>query len=369
MNIQQKQLLLILSNKLFDKDCDIEPTEHIIIEAKQQTVSCLIMPNDYKNLANNIRVDYAHAELTELLKGIPFVTIKGYASAYYYPDPSKRSMGDVDFYVEPENYQKAKEALLNNGLEQVEQDHERHETFRKNGVLYELHSEIKGVPNGRDGIRTTSKNAEEKVRICLSDLVRTAITVSTEQGNVIIPDAFHHGLIMLLHISRHMLNGEGIGLRHLCDWAVYAGIVNVENYKQQLQELGLWTFACQLTALCSKYLGLPEKRWSGKWDELFLTDLIEDIMNAGNFGRKDTGRAAGLCMNREHSIIASLAQMTRKRFKFFDNHPIFLPVGIIVYAVIYFGERVTGKKQWVRIDNVIQGAKRQRLYEQFKLFI
>ena len=38
-----------------------------------------------------------------------------------------------------------------------------------------------------------------------------------EGEKIRIPAPFHHGLILLLHTVHHML-GEGIGLRHLCDW-------------------------------------------------------------------------------------------------------------------------------------------------------
>lgn len=111
-------------------------------------------------IANNIRVDTAHAELTDIFSGIPFVTLKGYASAYYYPEPIYRTMGDVDFYVMPKCYNEAYRRLKESGFMQSGKEHERHEAFNKGRVHFELHSEIKGIPNGKDGIRVASKKAE-----------------------------------------------------------------------------------------------------------------------------------------------------------------------------------------------------------------
>jgi len=368
MDRNQEQLLTLLSGELFGNGSGIELTEQIIKEAKLQAVSSIIVPDEYQTIANNIRVIYAHAELTKLLRDFSFTTIKGYTSAYYYPEPIKRTMGDVDFYVDEKDIKKIEQIMLENGYEVTDKGHIRHESFKKNRIIFELHSEIKGVPNGKDGIRTSSKNAEELVRYYLSDLIETANRVQTEYGIISIPDEFHHGLVMLLHVAGHMMNGEGVGLRHLCDWAVYVNKVDIVEYKMQFEEMGLWKFACQLTALSSKYLGVPEKTWSGRWDQQFLDCFIEDILDAGNFGRKDTGRAAGLKMNSEESKTVSLFLMTRNRFKFFERNPALLPVGILLYTIIYLEERITGKKKWVRIGNVQQGAKRQKLYKEFQLF-
>ena len=368
MTSTQEQLLSLLSNRLFDRKSDAAITEEIQQEANQQAVSLLIDESNYKKLSQNIRVDFAHAELTRVLADIPFVTIKGYASAYYYPQPTLRTMGDVDFYVEPEYYEKAKATLIQNGYKYLEEEHDRHESFRKEKILFELHSEIKGIPNGKDGIKTTSKDAEAKVRGYLSDITQTAVTVPTQHGEIIIPDDFHHGLVMLLHVAGHIMNGEGIGLRHLCDWAVYADKVNVSEFSEQYRDMGLWTFACQLTALCSRYLGLPEKEWIGEQDEVFLDDFMEDILAGGNFGRKDTGRAAWLGMAKENSIVSSLAQMTMKRYKVAQKYKVLLPGAMVVHGCAYLWERATGQKKWVTIKNLSDGERRNKLYKEFKLF-
>ena len=88
MNDTQRKLLSLVSNALFETKDEITLDQDIIAEAKRQAVWGLIDHKAYKEYANNINIQYAHASLTKYLEGITFTTIKGYASAYYYPDPA-----------------------------------------------------------------------------------------------------------------------------------------------------------------------------------------------------------------------------------------------------------------------------------------
>ena len=362
MNNTQKNLLHRLSQALFGTQDTFTLPEDVLSEAKAQTVSSLLV-NDYQAIAKNIRCIAAHAELTELMKGIPFVTIKGYASALYYPIPERRMMGDVDFFVAPENLQVAYDRLLDAGCSRQDSPNERHSVFRNKSIILELHSEIKGVPNGEDGIRTEFLTAEAKVRELLSDLINASVTVETQQGPIVIPDEFHHGLIMLLHVAGHMVNDGGVGLRHLCDWAVYVHRVDLEKYKEELERIGLWIFACQLTAVSSAYLGLPKKHWAGEWPKQFLECLIDDFLTAGNFGRKHGGRSGTQLIGS-----TSFIEFIKKRVPIVRKYPILLPFGTIYYSFHYAICVMLGKRKIVEISTIEGAKERQRLYDQFQLF-
>ena len=363
MNKEQEMLLQRLSRALFSNPDTSPLPDDVLKEAKAQTISSLVM-NDYQSIANTIRLFAAHAELSKILKSIPFTTFKGYASAFYYPTPEKRTMGDVDFIVAPEHRQEAIDRLLQAGWVRVEGvPHVGDEPFKYRNVTYELHSEIKGIPNSIAGISTDYLEAEEKIRASLTDLIDTAVTVDTQQGAIIIPDEFHHGLIMLLHVAVHMMNTGGVGLRHLCDWAVYVHRVNFEQYRKNLEEVGLWTFACQLTAVSSKYLGLPQKQWAGEWSEPFLESLIDDILTAGNFGMKNLGRGASLVLEN-----ASFAELTRKKIPISRKYPAFLPFAMVFYLCRYITRVFTGKTRLVKLSTITGAKERQKLYDQFRLF-
>ena len=360
MTTTQEQLLSLLSHVLFNSPTTAIITPEIEAEAQLQAVSTLIS-TDYRTLGANIRVFNAHAELTRILAGIPFTTFKGYASAYYYPIPAKRPMGDVDFITTPTYYSATVDRLLAAGWKKSNADHDRHESFQKNKVTLELHTEIKGISNGADGIVTDSETAEQKVRELLFDLIETARTVETQQRNVIIPDDFHHGLIMLLHVAGHMINDGGVGLRHLCDWAVFVNRVDVERFRPQLESVGLWMFACQLTAVCVRYLSLPEMNWIGEQDDEFLSSLIEDILSAGNFGKKEAGRRATLALEK-----TSFAGITKARYPHATG--LLLPFYMIVNVVRYSWLLFTGKRRLIKPSTFAGAKNRDKLYSQFRLF-
>lgn len=369
MQKEQEQLLSLLARAMFGSGA-AEPaplTDAVLAEAGQQAVLSLIS-DDYQGLANNIRVDAAHAALTELMRGIPFVTFKGYASASYYPDPIRRAMGDVDFYVPQDYRETALSRLLEAGYRPAGDKNLRHECYERERIDFELHSELQGVPNGKGGIKTDSGRAEAAVRRYLSDLVETAVTVPSGQGDIVIPDAFHHGLIMLLHVAGHIMNSGGVGLRHLCDWAVYVARVDLAPWQSRYEEMGLWTFARQLTALCIRYLGLREMPWVGTQDGAFLAELMDDFLTAGNFGRKDYRRALSAELTQERGTADSLIAMTKHRYPFCARRPILLPLGFFAYGCRYVWRRLSGKRRWLGPDTLQLGRRRRELYRQFHLF-
>ena len=361
MTTVQEQLLSLLSSVLFGTQTTVTVTPEIMEEAKAQAVSTLICA-DYSILASNIRVINAHAELTKLLTGIPFTTFKGYASAFYYPDPAMRPMGDVDFTADPACHREVVERLEAAGWRKVNAVHARHESFQKGKVDAELHSEIKGIPNGADGIATASATAATAVRELLSDLIATARTVETQHGPVIIPDDFHHGVIMLLHVAGHLINDGGVGLRHLYDWAVYVSRADIESCREQLERVGLWTFACQLTAVSSRYLGLRKMDWAGEWPEEFLAAFLEDILKAGNFGRKESGRRTVLALEK-----GSFAALTRERYPQ-ASRPLLLPFFMLINLIRYGLLLVKGERRVIKPSTFAGAKDRDKLYKQFKLF-
>ena len=121
---------------------------------------------------------------------------------------------------------------------------------------YELHFEPAGVPGGKAG---------DYVRKMLEDIQETAVRVENNEFSYIIPDDFHHGLVMLLHMQHHLL-AEGIGLRHLSDWAVFVNTLSADVeekskfediFKERLMKIGLWNFAQNISLSATMALGLP----------------------------------------------------------------------------------------------------------------
>lgn len=325
-------------------------------------------------VANNIRIEYAHCELSELLSdnGIPHVILKGCASSAYYPDSTLRAMGDVDFLVRPEDKQRVSELLLTQGFNREHIGKTHHDEFSKDGIIYELHFAISGMPDGE---------SKEILEEYLSNTIDTAKELCTSYGTMMIPDAFHHGMIILLHTARHITK-SGMGLRHLCDWAVFVDAQNdfPEVFEHKLRRCGLWKFSCQLTALCSRFLGIEHKAWAGEWNEAFLIAMIKDIFNSGNMGDKrgdenqqwfTANVSSGGLSNKGmlSQAISSMNDIVTLHWKIVKYMPFLYPIGWIFFGFRYLIKIRKSKKSSVNLKKTMdEAAKRREIYREFGLF-
>ena len=368
-----EDLLTLLAAALFQVPCNIAVTDAIRAEAATQAVSGLIEP-DFADLRQNMRVLHEHLGLHKLLSaaGIPYVILKGYASASYYPDPMRRSLGDVDFLVPENEIDRAAGVLTAAGYELFDDTHPRHLEYRHNGVVSELHWQVNGIPSGAAG---------EAAKKYISTMIPEAVCKKIEGEELMLPSDFHHGLICLLHIISHMTS-SGMGLRHLCDWAVFVNWI--EDFPAMFQtcfeEIGIWEFAKQLTAVCCRYLGLPDKSWTGEYPPEFLEAILNDIMDAGNFGRKKEDRYSRVLLDNvendgiaaKNSILSAMFRnmfgAVKRRWPISKKYPILLPF-LWVYVCLRYAWRVlTGKRKRVSRKTFAEADRRKKLYRQFKLF-
>ena len=392
----QKVVLNLLSSAMFqkpfcaDKDVDWKAA---FDECKAQSVVSLAfsaLPKDEvpktfyahwkalvnENLAVNSKISYAHTMLNGLLNQakIPYVILKGCASAEYYDDPLLRTMGDVDFYVPHSYFEKADKLLLKNGFKSNEIDHEYEKAYTKDDVIFELHNTVNGVPGGKVGL---------KIQHFFDDVFEKSELKHFDLAEYYSPSPFHHGLVMLLHVARHMITG-GIGLRHFCDWAVFVDKVGDDFaplFEEKLKQVGLWRFAQIMTQFCIEFLGLKPQVWAEIMDKKLLYDLKNDVFAGGNFGHKDLSRAdeAKFITSRKKGgvnndsnvkqAVLSANEIVRKHWKFADKIPIAYPAGWAFFGGRYAIRTIAGKRNRVKVSALVKGAeKRKALYKEIKLF-
>ena len=404
METHQEKLIGIVRYQLFGgakPQIDENELPAIIKEASQQTVYTMIFPflrdaiikyspekfaqkneqflgNVLQNTANFFEHDELHRLMTE--NNIPYSAIKGLASAYYYPEASLRDMGDVDFLVRETDFERAKLAVMSIGFEidHGEEDTSKHIAFQRKPLsIWEQHRSINGIPNNAAG-KLIREEAER--------IIDTSVTVTLDGAVCRIPDTFHHGLIMLLHIISHMTS-EGIGLRHLCDWAVFVERLGndefTELFEDKLKSFGLWRFAQIMTLVSQEYLGISEKKWAqnNSIDKKQLENVITDILNGGNFGKKDMNRYREIkyISNRgentvdDKSIVSQgLSTLNRKVYNdygWIDRHRFFLPIGWVAEGGKYIGLLITGKRKNKGTSVMLrEAAKRKDIYSQMQLF-
>lgn len=393
----EKTLLDLLANALFGAERPIpENTDWDTVwkEAYMQAVAVLsfsqvngdILPGElhtrvrarvHSLISESMRVDSEHARLHGIMEkaGIPYTIIKGFASVRYYPDFVMRSMGDVDFLISLDDLERASEALIAEGFVMSHENHVCHRVFTAPGIRYEMHFEPAGIPHGEAGA---------KVRRYLADTVEKSTPTDTAVGRMRVPSTFHHGLIILIHTSHH-LTGEGIGLRHLCDWAVFINSMTedefVSLFRDKLESIGMWRFACLLTQTVTRYLGCPAKKWAGEEETGLVETIIKDVFEAGNFGQKDTDRAGEslLISDRGKSgigkhtkigqFIDSCNQIVYQKWKISKKIRLLIPLGWLIFGGRYFIRMLMGKRPKihpVKIKNEAQ--QRIEIYKQLNLF-
>lgn len=395
-SVTQKTVLNLLSSAMFQKpfraDKEVD-WKAVFDECKAQSVVSLAfsaLPKDKvpqnvyahwkalvnENLAVNSKISYAHTMLNELMNQakIPYVILKGCASAEYYDNPLLRTMGDVDFYVPPAYFEKADKLLLQNGFKSNEIDHEYEKAYTKDDVIFELHNTVNGVPGGKVGL---------KIQHYFDDVFEKAELKRFDLSEYYSPSPFHHGLVMLLHVARHMITG-GIGLRHFCDWAVFVDKVGdgfAPMFENKLKQVGLWRFAQIMTQFCTVFLGLKPQAWTGNVDNKLLYALKNDIFAGGNFGHKDLSRAdeAKFITSRKKGgvnndsnvkqAVLSANEIVRKHWKFADKVPVVYPAGWAFFGGRYAIRLIVGKRAKVNVNELIKGAeKRKEIYYSLELF-
>ena len=296
ININQQALLELLKASLFDS----EPTfpegvdwDAVLQEAKDQTVVALAAPHVpsqesakwqvsvAQNTANFLNLLNEQTKLIQLFEvaEIPLVILKGFAAAMYYPAPLKRSMGDVDFLVLPEHFEKARALMEENGYV-FHSNHgtDRDYSYTKRGVILELHHHYSDEKWDIDPLILRSFPD-----ISTRELFRHRFPVLPEMIN---------GLILLDHV-RHHLQG-GLGIRQIIDWMmfVHANLTD-ENWKNSFSALardaGLDTLAVTMTSMCKRFFGLPDPiTWCDSADDATAQELLAIVFDYGNFGSKVT---------------------------------------------------------------------------------
>ena len=255
-------------------------------------------------------------------------------------------------------------------------EHDFHIAYHKGKTSFELHFDIPGVPVGKNS---------EFVHSFVTDIFENSLEYKTNGKEMTLPSVFHHGLVNILHICGH-LTATGVGLRHLCDWAVFVNSVSDESFSELFEDkfkaIGIWKFAAVLTAISEKYLGCEHKAcFDGYADEKLADSLTEDILFGGNFGRKDSARQLEWHMiatkgrfekqrkNKLWRLIGSMNKAVRRNWKITNKVPVLLPVGWVYFGVRKIKHSKGKDHKLPSVKRIVTHAEsRQELYDKLALF-
>lgn len=372
-----------LKSKIYDPEDELtaEEISNIYRESTVQAVALLAfeaLPANAKTAvprfentafgvaANNIRVTTEHIAIGKVLEdnGIPYCILKGYASAYYYPNPESRSMGDVDFLVTPSDMERATKAIEGIGYRPAENaaKHDFHIEFLKEHSVAEMHYSIS---------RTTEFGFDPST--VTDEILSMTMVCQTKFGAIRLPDPYHHAIISLLHIYRHYIS-SGIGLRHLCDWAVFVASDEYDAIADKLFEFtdrwNLTRFCQMLSQISVRYLGIDNKAVFGEFDEKLCCEFMNDVMQLGNFGMKRANyqgltnlfSVAKLERNDEKyisSFFSSIKSIVSTHWPKAEHNVFLLIAGSVFFTVRYLFNLITGKRKNVHLIKDYKNAKKQ----------
>lgn len=327
-----------------------------------------------RGMMSNLRVNNAQRELISLLEahGYPYVILKGESAASYYPRPELRHLGDVDFLIDPAQKEEIVTLLTTNEYEGGKHENRYHTEFHKDGAGLELHFDLPGMPNGASG---------ERIHHFVKDILPLAATTDKSDGQANMPVPAHHGLVLLLHMQHHMVS-EGLGLRHLCDWAVFVDRTGQQPFWQKkllplLKEIGLFRYASVMTVVASSALGTACPDWALAEEEI-CNAVLHDILTGGNFGRKDALRSrSGLLIPKERNggmekgqlvrLWTTLHQTTATMYPIVRKFRVLYPVLDVYRVGVYCVRRLKGKRPSM-VTLAPLARERRSVYEQLEIF-
>ena len=233
---------------------------------------------------NNRNVDEGLTELCSLLKNnsIGYFVFKGQTMAHLYGKQNIRCAGDVDFYCAEKDRGRLLE-LLKNDVSFNDEVSFKHLSYKKDAVDFELHFKLANFSVKRHQEFWDSLiEAEIKNKKC-DNISINDIDVSTLSPTT-------NAVYLFIHIYHHFMK-EGIGLRQLCDWAIflnhYRNDINRDKVEEILNKLGYMKAYCAFGSILLDKLGLEkdsfpfsinenDRRWGKK--------VLKVIYHGGNFG-------------------------------------------------------------------------------------
>ena len=330
------------------------------LKAKWKNYSYMILANYHKVLA-------AQDQLLALLKehNIPVAILKGAAAAIYYPNPSQRNMGDIDFLVPQDLFDSAEKLLVENGytMTQDRSKNPRHSGFAKDGVHFELHHHFShdDAPDIEQYLIDGFNQLETK-------------TIDGHQFTMFPPLA--NGLVLLDHMRSHLKSG--LGLRQVVDWMMYVNAKADDSFWNEHMILTtknseLYILAITATKMCHSYLGITDGfSWYKEANDGLCSALIENLFSYGNFGRKkgeknriETVQSSIL----RDGIFHRLQKSGEYNWKSYKKHHWLKPFCWIYQSFRYMKQYITTNRDATQSKTEFTNAKeRNKLLEELGIF-
>jgi len=299
---------------------DIKPTEDDVISFIART-----MRLERKNIAMNHFIRALVRKLNEA--GIHAALVKGQGIAQCYERPLWRTCGDVDLFLNAENYYKAKSFLIPFATTvDVEETLRLHLGMTIDSWVVELHGTMDTEFSSRVN-RCIARIQHDifdnnGVRVWLNDTV-----------NVLLPNPDNDVFIIFTHFIDHFYVG-GVGIRQVADWCrllwTYRARLDLSLLETRLKEMGLREEWRSFAAFAVDFLGMPREAMplytdSNKYHRK-ARKICSLILESGNMGHnkiEDYNENAGRLKSFVITFVRRFKEFTRIATIFPTNAPVF----------------------------------------------
>jgi hypothetical protein len=216
-------------------------------------------------------------------EGFRSCLLKGQGNALLYPNPTMRTPGDIDIWVEGGD--KKVIAYIDSVYPGQKRSYHHIDFITVGKVPIEVHYRPSWMSNpihNRRLQRWFEAHADE----CFSNKV--------EEWGFCVPTFNFNTVYLLSHIYSHLLR-EGVGLRHIVD---YYHLLKQRGdqplpSEQELRHLGLYKIAGGLMWVLNEVLGLDRKYLICEPNKRHGRLLLDEILHGGNFGKHDDRMLGG----------------------------------------------------------------------------
>lgn len=335
------------------KEIQLSAEEKATIEAlaKQRGLFPSLPGKAYLNADRFYALMYGGLNVLNILEnnGIEAAIVKGVSLAALYPLPEQRLFSDVDVLLRYErDLKKAVEVLTENGWTCSDEKQPHHLSFTCNGITAELH--FKPVrPFEKRSINKAIEYAFNS-----DDTIFIEEELFGVKYKTLKPSIF--GFYILIHNLEHFLL-RGMGVKHLCDMAVFWNKqYNEEVYKEYkalVRMAGLDKFSDCMTLCTQEYLGLSNENSEkmlvdcrGVLTQALLENIMIDIIDAGNFGELEKDRLVSLRSDGIGGMVSQIHCRMKENFprlsKFFLIWPILWLATVMIF--IRNNKKIRGEK-------------------------
>ena len=316
--------------------------EHVSVKPQKKDVIQLIgrvTQLEQRNKAMNRFIGMTVEKMREA--GGETLLVKGQGVAQCYERPLWRTCGDVDFFLDNENYERAK-VFLTPLASEVETEYKgsKHLGMTIGSWVVELHGTLRG-------------GLSERINRVMDEIQRDTFNGrnvrSWDNGGVpVMMLSVENDIVYVFsHFINHFFK-EGLGLRQICDWCrliwTFRESMDVKKVKSLIQRLGLMTEWMAFGTFAVEYLGLPLSVYGSLFgNEKDLEKYRKKaerinsfILEVGNMGH-----------NRDSSYFSKYPYLIRKWFSMkrrigdLWNHARIFPLDSLkfFFRIMYYGVR------------------------------